>query len=123
LKKENKILILISRITFFSYFAAWSLTSFLFMQQANCSFPVQDESYLLNLQVTGSFFNGIEENKKLRNSGDNESRFLYSLNPGTAGLNILCPSGNYHFIIPEDIPAISEVYLSNYHPRPPPFFI
>jgi len=94
------------------------------MQQVSYRFAEQDESYLLNSQVTSSFFNGIEENKKLRNSGDTESRFWYSLNyAGTAGLNCLRPSGNYHFIVPEDIPAIFEILLSIDHPRPPPYSI
>ena len=121
LKPNQNILFHSARIFFLCWFSAWSLSSFLSVQKVSYDISVQDEPYLLSSQAALSYFNGIEENKKPRYSGDNDSRFLYSVKYLRAkGIHFPKPSGNYHFILPYDIPVIAEINLSTDHPRPPP---
>jgi hypothetical protein len=121
LKPNQNILFHSVRIFFLCWFSAWSLSSFLSMQKVSYDISVQDEPYLLISQAASLNFNGIEENKKPRYSGDNDSRFLYSVKYlRVKGIHFLKPSGNYHFILLYDIPVITEINLSTDHPRPPP---
>lgn len=94
------------------------------LQKVNYDNSVPDESFLLSSQIINSSFNGIEEGKKPRNPGENDSRFLFSLKylNSTITRHIKI-SGNYHFVHPDNIPVLTGVCLSADHPRPPPYSV
>ncbi len=90
------------------------------VQKVSYDISVQDESYLFTSQVTSSFFNGYEENKKNRYPGEDDSRYYSLKYLGSAGIHSEGPSGNFHYNIPDKIPLVTEICFITDHPRPPP---
>jgi hypothetical protein len=71
--------------------------------------------------MSSSLFTGVEENKRLKYSAENNSRLYYSGNYlNSFGVQIIRLTGNFHFIKLGEVFAVIEINSSLDHPRPPP---
>jgi hypothetical protein len=123
LDKTNKILQLIIRLIFYSYFTVWSFSLFSLNSAGIYNFASEDdEAFLLPSQIYTSVQPGPEESKRTKNSGDSESGFYYSSKYLTAyGIRIFKLRGSLHFLTEGSMPILVDVNTFIDHSRPPPF--
>jgi hypothetical protein len=122
LRTKRKISRLVLRISFYSYFIIWSLSSFFILPDYKNSTTTNNEPYLAVAKINSSFYTLNEENKKTRYSQDNNSKLYYStkfLVPFS--FQIFKLSGSFYFIQPREVPVIINVFALIDLSRPPPF--